>query len=322
MPADTTVLALFRDVEDEALAAEVMTEVPDVIRILTGDNPASALEYLKILGITPRLAIASSRLYPAEKPELVRQLRTLFPGTEILLMSSDTDPVPPLQPLAADKVGHLVINPASGRRSDKEKSQQHFVTALKKLVNGGEWEIGEYLKPGSRIHTCHISSSTQKEELIAMVESAIEGSSPETDLLRQRGALLVDEMLENAVYNAPRKDDGSKMFRKGELRSIDPREGITFRFGFDGETLAMEMVDGWGSLSPDVVLHYLARNQANGGEWAETGGRGLFIIWRILDHMHVKITPGRQTVIGGHLKATSAMDLDTPRGFNISTAKN
>jgi hypothetical protein len=316
MHTDNPVLALFRDVEDEAQAAEFMAQVPDVIRILTGDNPASSLEYLKMIGIHPRLAIASSRLYPAERPDLVRLLRKIFPEAEILLISSDTDPSPSLQPLAADKVRHLVINPAS---REKAAVQRHSLAALKKLVTGGQWELCEYLKPDARIRTCRISSSTQKEELIAMVESAIAGSSPEIDLLRQRGALLVDEMLENAVYNAPRRDDGSKLFRKGEIRSIAPHEGIIFRFGFDGETLAMEMVDNWGSLSPDVVLHYLARNQAQEGEGDETGGRGLFIIWRILDHLHVTITPGRQTVIGGHLKATSTMDLDTPRGFNIST---
>jgi hypothetical protein len=179
--------------------------------------------------------------------------------------------------------------------------------------------MADYLKAGTTIHECHVSSSTQKEELIAMIEAAIGGNSADADLLRQRGALLADEMLENAMYDAPQHEDGSKIYRKGEERAIPLREGIAFRFGFDGEILAMEVSDGWGSLSPDMVLRYLARNHAGGEMFDEAGGRGLFIIWRILDHFHISITPGRKTVVGGHIKATSPLDIETPRGFHIST---
>ena len=121
------------------------------------------------------------------------------------------------------------------------------------------------------------------------------------------------------MYGAPKRADGSTIYRKGEERAIAPPERIAFRFGFDGEALAMEVADGWGSLSPEQVLRHLARNQT-GEEMSDgTGGRGLFIIWRILDHLHISITPGRQTVVGGHLRASSPMDLETPRGFHIST---
>ena len=314
-----TVLALFKDADDESLCNPLMSGIPGIIRVVAGDKVAASLENLKRVGIDPCLSIISSRLYPAERSDLVAALRHAFPATEVLLISSSADPFPPLQPLAADNVRHLAINPGVPREQEGDEPKQQFLAAIEKLVEGRPWKMADYLSPGTVVHEYGVCSSSQKEELIARIEAAIAGDSEEIDLLRQRGALLADEMLENAMYNAPQREDGSKLYRKGEERCIAPREGIAFRFGFDGEVLAMEVADGWGSLSPDMVLRHLARNQDGREICEETGGRGLFIIWRILDHFHVSITPGRQTVVGGHLKASSPIDLEAHRGFHIST---
>jgi hypothetical protein len=314
-----TVLALFKDADDESLCSHLMTGIPGVIRVMAGANVATSLENMKRIGIEPCLSIISSRLYPARRCDLVTTLRAVFPAAEILLLCSSADPFPSLQPLAADGVRHLAINPAAPWDREGHETRRQLLAAVNKLVEGLPWEMTDYLSPAATVHDYRISSSTQKEELIALIENIIAGDSEEIALLRQRGALLADEMLENAMYDAPQREDGSRIYRKGEERSIAPREGITFRFGFDGEVLAMEVTDGWGSLSPDKVLTHLARNQDGRGIGDETGGRGLFIIWRILDHFHVSITPGRQTVVGGHLKASSPMDLEAPRGFHIST---
>jgi hypothetical protein len=126
-------------------------------------------------------------------------------------------------------------------------------------------------------------------------------------------------MLENAMYGAPRGEDGSKLYRKGEQRAIQPLESIRFRFAFDGETLAMEVADGWGSLSADLVLDYLAHNLDGGELPGDVGGRGLFIIWRFFDQFHVSIRPGRQTIVGGQVRVASPLDIETPKGFHIST---
>src|SRR6185369_6699834 len=170
------------------------------------------------------------------------------------------------------------------------------------------------------IHEFPLISSNQKEALIAYLEGAIIGDSQEMELLRQRAALLADEMVENALYGAPQGKDGRKLYCKGEERIINVDEKIFFRFAFDGETLAMEVVDGWGTLAPEMVVDFLARNQSGMDEVSdEVGGRGLFIIWRFMDHLHVNIRPGMQTVLGGHLKAVSTHDCESPRGFSIST---
>lgn len=137
-------------------------------------------------------------------------------------------------------------------------------------------------------------------------------------MLRQKGALLADELLENSMYDAPRGTLGNRLFKKGEKRAMLPQERIVFSFGFDGETLALKLTDSWGSLEPDVVMEYLARNQDDGSIADDAGGRGLFIIWRFLDQFHVNVHPGQETVVGGHLKLFSRFDPEAPRGFQIT----
>ena len=319
MQNQASILALFKDSDDETRCTPLLAGIPGIIRAVAGGNLAMTLENLKRTGIEPVLTILTARLYPESRPNLVTTVRGLFPATDFLLVSSTTDPFPPLQALAADRVRHMAINPAASPYGGEPESRARFITAVRKLVERSPWEIADYVKLGTSIHEFAISSSTEKAELIERVEAVIESDRPDMDLLRQKGALLADEMLENAMYGAPRGEDGSKLYQKGELRTIQPREGIAFRYGFDGETLAMEVVDGWGSLSPELIMEFLAKNQDGGEVHDEGGGRGLFIIWRFLDHFHVTICPGKKTVVGGHVRAASKLDPEAPRGFHIST---
>lgn len=319
MHRQKTILALFKDGEDEALCSPLLAGIPDIVRAMAGTTLAGTLENLKKIGIEPSLAIFSSRLYPGDRPELAATIRKFFPAAEILLISSAADPFPPLQPLAADRIRHLAINPPASPAGWGVEAKFQFFTAVTNLVERRPWEIAHYVEAGTAIHEFVLSSSAQKEELIAVIEGAIRGDSPDFALLRQRGALLADEMLENAMYGAPRGEDGTKLYRKGEERAIQPRERIRFRFAFDGATLAMEVADGWGSLSPDLVLDYLANNRDGGELPGEAGGRGLFIIWRFFDQFHVSIRPGRQTVVGGQVRVSSPLDPEAPKGFHIST---
>ena len=314
MHPNGTILAMFKDYEDADFWSDLLKGAPRVIRLTPGEDPAVILENLRQLGIVPGLTIISARLYPHGSRDMIAAVRNCFPATEFLLVSSSQDPAPPLQPLIKDGVRHLVIDPIDPGKGEL------MTRAAMKLLEGSPWRISDYLTGSVSVHEFFISSSEQKEELIAALGSLIPGDSAEAEMLREKGALLADEMLENAMYGAPRDDSGGKIFQKGEKRTMLPGERIVFRFGFDGESLAMEVADGWGSLSPETVMEHLELDPEGSEMAGDWGGRGLFILWRFLDQLHVSITPGRQTVVGGHIKLAATEDpLTAPRGFHIST---
>lgn len=311
-----SIVAIFKDERDQGLWAAYLDGISALWSITAHEGVGHALERLTGLGIDPCLVILSSRLYPTEDPELVARIRGYFPGTELLLISSSEEPSPPLLPLCADTVRHLAVNSAQD-----PLGKEYFAGVLQKLVAGRPWTIGDCLGSRTALRAFELRSSNQKEGIVGALEAALAGAGEEFELFRQRGALLADELMENAMYGAPRDAAGGKLFKKGEEREMFPEERLVFSFGFDGETLALEMTDNWGTLAPDLVVEYLARNQAQPGGGDDLGGRGLFLIWRFFDHFHVSVVPGKQTVVGGDLRLSRRLDTEAPRGFHITEQK-
>jgi hypothetical protein len=133
------------------------------------------------------------------------------------------------------------------------------------------------------------------------------GKDEEHDFLGQRAVLIVDEMLENALYSAPCDETGAPLFVKGSQRTLLPDEKIALRCGFDGEQLFLEVSDSWGNLSPETVEHFLSLNLSDSDSEADRTGRGLFIMWKFLDYFYVNINPGVETSMGGVLSLHPAI---------------
>jgi len=146
-----------------------------------------------------------------------------------------------------------------------------------------------------------VCCSADKPALIEEIVAMIGEKDPEHTLLAQKAALMVDEMLENALYAAPRAADGSALYPQREPRCLLPDEQITVRYRYDGSHLFLEVRDSWGSLSQSKVFSYLAINAQETEPDPDRTGRGLFFMWRLFDHLYVRIYPGRETVVGGSL---------------------
>jgi hypothetical protein len=303
-----TITAIFKDDADKKQWIPCFRRFGNLVQMFSAQDIADNLAHFHELCVTPALFIISTRLYPLENPY-----------SEFLLIASSLDPFPPLNPLIEDNVRHLVIDMEddSATNGGNDSSLLHII--VNRLLEMAPLKMEDYLKPGTCIHEFSVSATGQKEEIIGRLELLIGGDGPDIELLRQKGALLADEMLENAFYGAPRDEKGAARYEKGEQRPIHPLETVLFRFGFDGACLAMEMEDNWGSLAPDTVLEYLAINLNSRDVCDEMGGRGLFIIWRFLDYMHIHIEPGRQTIVGGQVKLEN---IPENRGFHITCSAN
>lgn len=315
-----SITAIFKDDADMAQWAPCFQRFGNLVQKLLFRDIPDTMAHFHEQCIKPALFIISTRLYPLENPDLIEKIRKLCPNSEFLLIASPLDPFPPLDPLVNDNVRHLVIDFEATK--DGSDGSSLLYTVVNKLLEMAPLKIKDYLKLGTCIHEFSVSSTEQKEELIRCLELLICGEGPDVELLRQKGALLADEMLENAFYGAPRDEKGASRYEKGAQRLIHPHETILFRFGFDGACLAMEMEDNWGSLAPKTVLEYLAINQNSRDICDEMGGRGLFIIWRFLDHMHIHIEPGKQTVVGGQVKLMMEEDISENKGFHITCSAN
>lgn len=315
------ILAFFRNDADERRWKTDLALIPGMVSIVTGESVRlSVMEACRSMP-QPQCVLLSASFYPDRGLDITTLVRNLLPGTEILLVSPDSEPFPDIEFIFRDGIRNLVVAPSASFPPGNGKADSPLRIAVASLSADRHERISRCLRRGAMVSEFMLTSSDQKEALIRHLENAVNGKSAEAEFLRQRAALIADEMIENALYGAPRKSDGTRIFRKGEHREILPDERIVFRFGFDGENLAIEVSDGWGNLQPEEIIGHLGKNRDRKGLPPTDGGLGLFLIWRFVDHLYVSIAPGRETIVSGHVRLASPGDLTEAKGFHMETLR-
>jgi hypothetical protein len=290
------VLSLFGNESVRATWEPLLTHFPGLM--MTLDNEDSAIENLASdrPDFNPQIAIISSDLYPVQRGNIVRRLRMKYPQLDVVVLAFTDSHHIPLWALAKDKVHHLAV-------ADLVKESDIIWALLRTLTENIPWELSSYLSPKSDFCEFHLFNPGEKESIIRNIENLVSGPATDLEILRQKCALLADEMIENALESAP----------SGAIS----QQGIIVRAGFDGEALALQVKDSWGTLTPEKALEHLARQQDGRTCVDQPRGRGLFILWQFFDHFHVNIMSGRETSIGGQLRRKSNPVLGQLKGFDF-----
>jgi sigma-B regulation protein RsbU (phosphoserine phosphatase) len=128
------------------------------------------------------------------------------------------------------------------------------------------------------------------------------------------GSVLVvlDEMVENCLYGAPRDGQSRPFYVKGMTRSLSENEQVRIDLVVGPETIGLSVTDNWGTLTPAIFLNHLTHTLHRGVE-AGVGGAGLYLMWRMSDYLQVRVTPHRRTQI------TTLWDLSRPLQVGLKT---
>jgi hypothetical protein len=110
--------------------------------------------------------------------------------------------------------------------------------------------------------------------------------------------LVTDELLSNAVHNAPVDAAGEhyrrELARDSEL-ALEDKHRVRMRWGCDARYLAIELSDRFGSLDRDTVLRSLARHDVR--ESGGGAGMGIALTYRSCDHLVFNLAAGRCTEV-------------------------
>jgi hypothetical protein len=118
--------------------------------------------------------------------------------------------------------------------------------------------------------------------------------------------VAAEEMMMNAVYDAAVDITGKALFnhlpRTVEVR-LHENQQSKFRYGCDGNLLAVSVQDPFGTLDRNVIIKYLEScysNQAGSLNHGKGGaGRGLHQILESCDWTIFNIKPGEKTEVIG-----------------------
>jgi len=246
---------------------------------------------LRLLGqLTPVLvvvdadAVTSPRiaeLFTAAAGRGAEACMTLLGGTQV-------DRVPKILGLGA--VTNLLVHPMP------VLAEELTITA-QKLIRNDLFGAEKYLLWGTELSEIEITRASHRSEIVAALAAQVRARG-QSARVASMAMLVADELISNAVHNAPIDAAGvhyrRELPRDQELE-LDGRHQVRMRWGCDARYLAIEVTDRFGSLARDQILEALAKENVR--ESGTGAGMGVALAYRSCDHLVFNLSPGKRTEI-------------------------
>jgi hypothetical protein len=166
-----------------------------------------------------------------------------------------------------------------------------------KLVRGDLFGAEKYLLWGTELQATTVERSRQRADVVAELERELRGRG-QSARVAQMVRLVADELISNAVHNAP-VDAAGVHYRRDVARDsdfeLDARDRVQVRWGCDSRYVAVEVDDSFGSLDRDTALAALARQDVR--DAGAGAGLGIAMAYRSCDHLVFNLAPGRRTQV-------------------------
>jgi hypothetical protein len=188
-------------------------------------------------------------------------------------------------------------------KNDNPLEPEELIITAEKLLRQDLFGLQKYLLWGVEPFRLRIQESARKPEYIREVvryASLLGCSKRSIELV----ATVVDELVTNAIYNAPRAADGTAKYARLSRREpvvLDEHEAGELQFACDGKYIAIAQIDPFGALTQETVVSYLNRCLVKGphqlSEASGGAGIGLFRVFQSLSKFIINIEPGRKTEV-------------------------
>lgn len=240
-------------------------------------------------------------VFDAPMLELGNIARERLPDAGLVLMTSEVIPeyLPALKKLST--IPHIV----SRDDQDRTFTVKNIMTTVIKALSNDIFGLEKYLSWGVDIQSRPILSSRQRAQLLTDVEVYFEKLGVRR-ANRDRIHTVLEEMLMNAIYDAPTNSEGEAIYnhlpRTTDLTLRSEEQG-QLRFATDGMIIAVAVQDPFGSLKGNTLLKYLEHNYAgsagdlNVQENKGGAGRGLHQIVENADLVVFNVDPKRKTEV-------------------------
>lgn len=193
---------------------------------------------------------------------------------------------------------------------------EELVITAQKLIRHDLFGVEKYLLWGTSLHEVTLTRGSQRPELVAQLADQVR-TLGQSARVSSMAMLVADELLSNAVHNAPVDGDGHHYRRelpRNEELELDERHQIRLRWGCDARYLAIEVTDRFGSLDRDTILSALAKNDVR--ESGGGAGMGIALAYRSCDHLVFNLAPGVRTEI------IALIDVRYPPAASASAARS
>jgi hypothetical protein len=209
------------------------------------------------------------------------------------------------------EVHHIV--PKLGSWLDKPPAERHFegpdeqdlAIGLRRLLMPRHEPVGAspYLIEGFSINESLVSSSADKETALGAVLELAEALEL-SDEKKRRIEVATEELLLNALYDAPRNPDGSARFAGTDRRTpvtLDAGGQARLHYGCDGRNFVVSVADRFGAIErPQAVRSLVKLLEPRGPRPAEGhsgAGLGLMLVYGAANQLVIHCIAGRFTEV-------------------------
>lgn len=258
-------------------------------------------------GASPRLALLDPEMMGVDAPQRLERAALAFPRTPMLLLAGPQDRV---SLAALVEVSTVVGVIARDRRECAAELDEAFAT-ITAATSGVTHRtgVGRFVPHDAPRLTRELVASLDRDALLEELEAFLTSTG-----IRPRMAALardaVEELVTNAIYDAPTDDAGRHIYADTDRRhvvflpeSARPRLEIAIH----GTHIAATMSDPHGSLEVGTVRRFLAQG-LRGDLSDKAGGAGLGFarIYGLVDRLIVHVDPRARTEISFTLEAGTA----------------
>ncbi|MCA9664600.1 MAG: PEGA domain-containing protein [Myxococcales bacterium] len=262
--------------DTEVIANLDQLEACDLVVAETGDDVSQLVGRLQTLDEARAIVLV-------DKPDLLTMVHQLrVPATRSVLVSEDLS-LPTLSSVSA------------------------------KLLWGDVFGLGKVVPWGVRIYSEAVASYDDRMQALSAVGRFASALGLRAKY-REAIDSVLDELLMNALYNAPVDAAGGRVFSEVDPKdrlSMQVERPVLLQYACDGSRFLLAMRDGFGSLDRKTVLDYLERCATAEGSQIERkasgAGLGLYIVANHVSELIFSVLPGAATEV------ICSIDLRKPR---------
>ena len=131
----------------------------------------------------------------------------------------------------------------------------------------------------------------------------------------ERSRTVLEEILTNAIYHAPRRADGSEKYRRSESISLAKDETIYISIASEADGIFLSVTDLGGTLSFEHIRESMGRCYGESQKQIESkesgAGLGVYLVFETATHVKIVTDPGKSTTVSVWISSTKTFDQDT-----------
>ena len=174
---------------------------------------------------------------------------------------------------------------------------EELTITVQKLIKNDLFGLEKYLLWGTDPVETTITRGSQRADVVGYLSEQVRARG-QSARVASMAMLVADELMSNAVHNAPVDANGVHYRRdlpRDQELELDERHQVALRWACDARYLAIEVTDRFGSLDRDTILGSLAKNDVR--ESGGGAGMGVALAYRSCDHLVFNLAPGKRTEI-------------------------